>query len=92
METGQNAQDKEKQKEESNKAGTEKMAQNDERQAEVRQKDQNNLSTSDEPDNDASALANNTDNANHKDMPKVKEQNKERQKTDKDEDFGVEYL
>ena len=77
-------------KERDNKAGTQKMAANDERQSVQQQKTQNDITKSDSPDDDAAALSNNRDTSNKTDTPHIKEQNKERMKSEKDEDFGIE--
>ncbi len=70
-----------------NKAATEKMAANDERQSKKQQSDQDKLTRSVDPESDSESLSKQDDTKN---SISVKEKNAEKLKNERDKDFGIE--
>ena len=85
----QNFHDSEERREqEANKAASEKMERNNEQQDDIRKRDQNNLTQSEDPDADASSLLNNTEKGRSTDAVSDEFKNNRRLKENQDEDFG----
>lgn len=81
--------DKEKREQQTNRAASENMNKNDERQAEKQRTHQDNLTRSAEPEEDASSLINNSDGT---DALPISERNRKKQEDDENRDFGSEQI
>jgi hypothetical protein len=95
METNLNHEDKSQEElneEQKNKAASEKMDANEERENQKFQQNQNRLTQSEDPEQDDASLLNNNEDHQSKDSLSLGEQNKRKLEGEQDQDFGSEQI